>query len=349
MLEEITSLSLRTVQERPFNAEAPLPVLTEIPTPTPLFYVRSNFDVPAIDVTQWRLRVTGAVQHEREFAFADLAQFAQSEALVLLECAGNGRRRMVPVPSGVGWDFGAVSCAVFKGVVLADLLHACGASPAAVEVLFTGADEGEVEPGRRIAFQRSVPIAKALDPTVLLATHMNREPLTPAHGYPIRVLVPGWYAVSSVKWLLEIRVLEVPFEGHFQTERYVYIEDPIAADQEPVRETRVRSLIAQPSDAETLRCGRQTVKGIAWSGAAPIECVELSVDGGATWHQAQLGAATGPNAPTPWSHDWDAQPGSHILLARATDRAGNRQPTESIYNRLGYGNNVVHAISVNVE
>lgn len=341
--------ALRTVQERPFNAESPLAILTQIPTPTRLFYVRSNFDIPSLDRAGWRLRVTGAVQHEREFSWPELQEFARSEALVLLECAGNGRRRMVPVPSGVAWDLGAVSCAFFNGIALAHVLKSCGAAPDAVEVLFTGADQGEVEPGRTVSFQRSLPIAKAFDPTVLLASHMNGEPLTPEHGFPLRLLVPGWYAVSSVKWLLEIRVLEAPFEGHFQTERYVYVDDPVAAPNEPVRETRVRALIAEPADGALLVRGPRWIRGIAWSGAAPIAAVEVSCDGGNTWENAELGTSLGTAGPTPWKYRWDAGPGESRLLARAMDSAGNRQPAESIHNRLGYGNNVVHAVAVRVE
>lgn len=346
--ETLQPLALRTVQERPFNAEAPLGALMQIPTPTQLFYVRSNFDIPAIDASQWRLRVTGAVREEREFSAADLDAFVRSEALVLLECAGNGRRRMVPVPSGVAWDVGAVSCAIFEGVPLAAVLEQCGVSEHAVEVLFTGADHGDVEPGRHISFQRSLPIAKARERSVLLASRMNGEPLTREHGYPLRLLVPGWYAVSSVKWLLEIRVLEQPFEGHFQTERYVYIDDPIAQPNEPVRETRVRALIAQPIDQAELTRGVEVMRGIAWSGSAPIEKVEVSTDSGVSWQRAELGSAEHPAAPVPWTYKWDAEPGEHQLLVRATDRAGNTQPMESLYNRLGYGNNVVHAVSVRV-
>jgi DMSO/TMAO reductase YedYZ molybdopterin-dependent catalytic subunit len=343
------ALMLQVVQEKPFNAEAPLEVLASIPTPTQLFYVRSNFDIPRIDRDAWRLRVTGAVATPREFGFDDLEQFARTEALVLLECAGNGRRRMVPVPSGVAWDVGAVSCAQFSGIALADVLDACGASQDAVEVLFIGADRGEVSAGRTVAFERSLPIAKACDRRVLLASEMNREPLTREHGYPLRLLVPQWYAVSSVKWLTEIRVLTEPFSGHFQTERYVYVDDPIAASNEPVREMRVRALIADPRDGGVLRGTQQMVKGIAWSGAAPIARVEVSTDGGTIWHEAVCAQPLAPAAPVAWYYAWHAVTGRFRILARATDAAGNTQPLEPLYNRLGYGNNVVHAVDVMVE
>ncbi|MGQ0815374.1 MAG: sulfite oxidase [Gemmatimonadota bacterium] len=342
-------MRLRTVQERPYNAEAPLPILTQIPTPTQLFYVRSSFDIPDIDIATWRLRVTGAVAREREFTFDEIAiQFDSVEALVLLECAGNGRRRMVPVPSGVAWDLGAVSCAVFRGIALADLLAACGVAANAVELLFVGADRGELSAGRVVAFERSLPIAKARDRGVLLANQMNGQPLRREHGYPLRVVVPGWYAVSSVKWLTELRVLTEPFRGHFQTEKYIYVDDPIAQQHEPVRETRVRAIIAQPSDGDSVNAGMVRVQGIAWSGVASIAMVEVSCDDGESWHEAELTVPNDANAPTVWSHGWQAAPGEYAILARATDAAGNMQPTAPIYNRLGYGNNVVHAIKVNV-
>jgi DMSO/TMAO reductase YedYZ molybdopterin-dependent catalytic subunit len=268
---------------------------------------------------------------------------------VLLECAGNGRKRMVPVPSGVAWDVGAVSCAHFTGIALADVLLACGASQDAVEVLFVGADRGEVSAGRTVAFERSVPIEKAHDRSVLLADEMNGQPLTREHGYPLRLLVPQWYAVSSVKWLTEIRVLTEPFSGHFQTERYVYVDDPIAAPNDPVRAMRVRALIASPLDATVLHGTQHSIKGIAWSGAAPVARVEVSTDGGVTWHDAACSQPLAATAPVAWEYEWHAAPGRFRILARASDAAGNTQPLEPLYNRLGYGNNVVHAVGVTVD
>lgn len=344
----LSDLRLIAVQKRPYNAEAPIQALAFVPTPTPLFYVRSNFDVPLIDLVNWRLRVTGAVATEREFTFDQLREFDSAEAMVLLECAGNGRRRMVPVPSGVAWDLGAVSCASFGGITLASVLRACGVSDRAVEVMFVGADSGEVEPGRVVAFERSMPIEAAMSGEVLLASTMNGAPLTAEHGYPLRVLVPRWYAVSSVKWLTEIRVLEEPFVGHFQTERYVYINDAIAPDHSPVREMRVRAVIAEPADGDVVTAGRRVIRGIAWSGSAPIRTVEVSTDGSATWQAAELEAALSDAAPTPWSFAWDARSGEYELLARATDATGSSQPMEPVFNQLGYGNNIVHTIEVSV-
>jgi DMSO/TMAO reductase YedYZ molybdopterin-dependent catalytic subunit len=212
--------------------------------------------------------------------------------------------------------------------------------------LFVGADSGEVSPGRVVAFERSLPMERALDPTVLLASEMNGAPLTPEHGYPMRVLVPRWYAVSSVKWITEIRVLEEPFTGHFQSERYVYIGDAAAADGTPVREMRVRALIAQPPDAASVPHGDVVVRGIAWSGAGRIARVEVSTDSGASWQPAALTEPRAQGAPVLWSFAWKATPGSYTVMARATDSAGNAQPLDGVYNTLGYGNNLVQRIRV---
>jgi DMSO/TMAO reductase YedYZ molybdopterin-dependent catalytic subunit len=341
-------LALKTVQESPYNAETPLSALAHVPTPAQLFYVRSNFAIPRLSLADWRLTVAGAVTTPRTFSFDELERFPRHDALVLLECAGNGRRRMVPVPSGVGWDLGAVSCAVFRGIRLSDVLAACNPSDKAVEVLFVGADVGEVSPGRVIAFERSLPIERALDPAVLLASEMNGAPLTPEHGYPMRVLVPRWYAVSSVKWITEIRVLEQPFTGHFQTERYVYLGDASVPDGTPVREMRVRALIAQPEDSATVSRGDVVVRGIAWSGAGRIAMVEVSTDNGTSWQAGSLTEPRTQGAPVLWSFVWKATPGVYTILARATDAAGNTQPLDSVYNNLGYGNNLVQRIRVTV-
>lgn len=342
------ALALKPVQLEPYNAESPLAALTEVPTPTELFYIRSNFAIPRLDKATWTLRVSGAVSNPREFTFDELMSFARADALVLLECAGNGRSRMVPVPSGVAWDVGAVSTAHFGGVRLADVLRACGVRDDAFEVVFRGADAGEVEPGRVVAFERSLPIDMALEPSVLLADEMNGAALTAEHGFPLRVLVPRWYAVASVKWLLEIRVSDAPFTGHFQTERYVYVQDPIVPDETPVREMRVRALIAAPADGAALESGLHRIQGIAWSGAGAIASVEVSTDGGTSWRGAALGAPASTTAPTPWSIDWQAGAGRHTVIARATDAAGNTQPLTPISNKLGYGNNIAHALTVEV-
>lgn len=332
------------------NEEAPLRALADPLTPTADFYQRSNFLVPEIDRAAWTLAVHGAVRHPLALGWDDLRGMPARTLALTMECAGNGRTRMTPVPPGHPWELGAVSTARFTGVPLRDVLWRAGVEGGAVEVAFAGADAGVTEAGIPARFERSLPLERALDPDVLLAWEMNGEPLPPPHGYPLRLVVPGWYGVASVKWLTEVRVLDAPFDGFFQAERYVYRGEVGTADGTPVTRMRVRALIAQPSDAERLPAGvAAEILGTAWSGEGPVRRVEVSVDGGVTWQDARLGEAESPYAAVPWSFAWTpGHAGRHLLLARATDGAGNVQPLEPVWNELGYGNNVVQRVEVDV-
>ncbi len=332
------------------NEEAPLRALAHVLTPTEDFYRRTNFLVPEIDRQAWRLTVHGAVRTPLVLGWDDVRGLPARTLAVTLECAGNGRTRMTPLPPGHPWDLGAVSTARFTGVPLRDVLERAGVEASAVEVAFAGADAGLTEVGKAARFERSLPVHKAMDPDVLLAWEMNGEPLPPQHGHPLRLVVPGWYGVASVKWLTEIRVLDAPFEGFFQRERYVYRGEEGMEDGTPVTSMRVRALVARPGEGERIRVGAPTeVRGTAWSGDAPVQRVEVSVDGGATWRDARLGQAEGPYACVPWSLAWSpARPGACEIVARATDGDGNVQPLESVWNELGYGNNVVHRVMVEV-
>lgn len=332
------------------NEEAPLRALAEPVTPTADFYQRTNFLIPEIDPAAWSLSVDGLVRRPLALSWDEVRSMPARSVAVTLECAGNGRSLVTPLPPGQPWGLGAVSTAVFTGVPLRAVLERAGVAEGAVEVLFAGADAGAIGGGRTVRFERSVPLEKALHPDVLLAWEMNGEPLPPRHGYPLRLVVPGWYGVASVKWLTEVRVLGQPFEGHFQAERYIYIGEPGIADGTPVTRMRVRALIAQPEEGERLPSGTPTVvRGTAWSGEAPVSRVEVSFDGGETWREAALGTASSPYAAVPWSLDWTpTTPGRHLLLARATDAAGNVQPLAPVWNELGYGNNAVQRLEVQV-
>jgi DMSO/TMAO reductase YedYZ molybdopterin-dependent catalytic subunit len=332
------------------NEEAPLRALAEPLTPTADFYQRTNFLVPQIDRATWTLAVHGDVRQPLLLAWDELRGMPARTLTVTLECAGNGRTRMTPLPPGHPWDLGAVSTARFTGVPLRDVLERAGIGGGAVEVAFAGADAGTTETGRFARFERSLPLDAALDPDVLLAWEMNGEPLPPRHGHPLRLVVPGWYGVASVKWLTEIRVLDTPFDGFFQRERYVYRGEAGMADGTPVTRMRVRALVAQPAEGDRLpNAVAADVRGTAWSGEAPVRRVEVSFDGGATWGDARLGRAESPYAAVPWSVAWTpARPGRYELLARATDEAGNVQPLDPVWNELGYGNNVVHRVNLEV-
>lgn len=334
----------------PLNLEAPLRALAEPVTPTEQFYQRTNFLIPEIDAGAWSLSIGGGVRNPLTLTLDDLRALPARTVTMTMECAGNGRARLRPLPPGHPWDLGAVSTGTFTGVRLRDVLERAGVDAGAVEVMFVGADAGEVSPDRTVRFERSLPLEQAMHPDVLLAWEMNGEPLRPPHGYPLRVVVPGWYGVASVKWLTEIRVIDTPLDAHFQTERYVYVAEPGLADGTPVTAMRVRALIVEPGEDERLAAGAATtLRGTAWSGEAPIDRVEVSVDGGATWRDADLGTALSPYAAVPWSIEWTpAHAGPHVLMARASDAAGNVQPLEQVWNELGYGNNAVHRLEVEV-
>lgn len=332
------------------NEEAPLRALAGPVTPTEHFYQRTNFLVPRIDAAAWMLRIDGDVRFPLTLTLDDIKALPSRTVTVTMECAGNGRALLTPLPPGHPWALGAVSTAEFRGVPLRDVLQRAGIGERAAEVLFAGADAGEVSPGRTVRFERSLPLDRALHPDVLLAWEMNGEPLRPRHGYPLRLVVPGWYGVASVKWLSEIRVIDSPFVGHFQTERYVYVGEPGIEDGTPVTSMRVRALILQPEEGEQLAAGVATeIRGNAWSGEAPVTRVEVSADGGATWRDADLGTAPSGYAAVPWSIEWTpSAAGRHTLVARAHDEAGNVQPLEQVWNELGYGNNAVHRLEVDV-
>jgi DMSO/TMAO reductase YedYZ molybdopterin-dependent catalytic subunit len=249
--------------------------------PNAHFYVRNHFQIPDLDPEGWRLRVTGLVERELSLSLRDLHNLPTQTLVVTLECAGNGRALLDPPVEGERWGLGAVSTAEWTGVPLVEVLDRAGATSGAREVLFRGADGGEVEgrPGRT-SFERSLTLDIARDGEVLLAYAMNGEALPVQHGYPLRAIVPGWYAVASVKWLTDIELIGVPFRGHYQTDKYRYEwEEDGRVVTEPVSLQRVRALITEPRADEEVGPGELAIRGVAWSGTAPVARVEVSVAG----------------------------------------------------------------------
>ena len=339
---------LHVVQREPLNAETPLGLLAEPVTPLDTFFVRSNFPVPHIEADHWRLRIDGLVGRPALIGLRDLRALGQAEVTAVMECAGNGRRLMSPVPAGTPWELGAVSTGRFTGVSLADVLRTCAVDPGAVELVFRGADSGVLEDGRTVHFERSLPVDRALDPTTLLAWAMNGQPLTPDHGHPVRLFVPGYYGVASVKWLEQITAVDAPFTGHFQADRYVYRGHPTQADEAPVTRMHVRSVIAAPAAGEVVS-GSVLIRGSAWSGYGGVTRVDVSADGGRTWREARLHAAISARAPALWECEWTPPgAGEFELVARAADSSGAVQPLEPVWNALGYANNVAHRVRVRV-
>lgn len=333
----------------PLNAETPLPAMTNPLTPTRSFYIRNHFDIPSIDAHTWRLDLDGAVEHPGRFALSELQRLPKRDLWVTLECAGNGRGAMKPLPPGLPWGFGAVGTARFTGVPLSLVLERAAPRSDAREVLFVGADRGRVESGEVVPFARSLPIEIARHPDTLVALAMNGRPLSPEHGFPARLIVPRWYAMASVKWLVGIQVLVAHFEGFFQKDDYVYTDDAGRSPSEPVSLMRVRSVIGTPADGAEVSLGSVEIAGTAWSGHPPVVLVEVSADGGSSWHRAKLGPAPSPYAARPWRCLLRLDsPGSYSVVSRATDQAGYTQPTDPFWNARGYGNNVTHRIRLNV-
>ena len=332
------------------NRGMPLEALRYDITPTGLHYLLVHFDIPAVDPAAWRLRLDGLVGRPLELSLADLRARPRRTVPVTLECAGNGRARLQPRPLSNPWLLEAIGTAEWGGTPLAPLVAEAGLLDDAVELVFTGADRG-VQGGVEHAYQRSLRVDDAILSEVLLVDEMNGAPLQPQHGFPLRLLVPGWYGMASVKWLQRIEAVAQPFEGYQQATAYHY---RAAADDPgiPVSRIRVRALMAPPGvpDFFTRRrlvdAGHVELIGRAWAGRVPIRRVEVGVDG--AWAEARLNDPLGEFAWRGWSFAWDALPGEHTLTCRATDADGDVQPLEAPWNYQGMGNNGVQSVQVTV-
>jgi DMSO/TMAO reductase YedYZ molybdopterin-dependent catalytic subunit len=339
--------ALEMINPAPYNAEAPAEGLVGKITPTRQHYVRSNFPLPEHDGT---LQVGGAVGNPTTLTVEDLRALPAQDEAVTLECAGNGRLDMRPLPTGEPWGDYAVSTAMWTGALLSDVLALAQPSSDGVEVRCEGADHGSYHlqailpetDQDDLTFIRSLPLEEAADPasSILVAYEMNGQPLQPDHGAPFRLIVPHWYAVASVKWLSRIDVLTEPYTGEFQTGHYIYQWPD--RPHEAVRLMRVRARITDPAPGAPLPRGPYTVRGKAWSGTGPVTRVDVSLTGEGEWLPAELEPAAGPYQWQDWSFVWDSEAvGRHTLRARATDAAGNVQPDVPPWNRLGYGNNAI--------
>ena len=334
------------VEHEPYNAEVPLAEVACTAGEGTLF-VRSHFPIPDLRGGGHVLELSGAVERPRAWSVADLRSRPASRVAVTLECAGNGRSLVEPRPPGTPWRLGATGSAVFEGVPLSELLDESGVRGDALEVLATGADHGKVASGDVVSFQRSLPVDLARRAGVLVAHTMNGVPLAPEHGAPVRLVVPGWYGVASVKWLQRLEVLREPVTGWFQRRTYVYDGEAGLPDGTPVGPMRVRALITFPLEGASLPRGAVAVRGAAWSGSGPVRSVALSVDEGASWVEMQLDPTEGPWLRRLWRGTWTPPgPGTYTLMARATDAAGASQPLTPVWNRLGYGNNAVQRVRV---
>ena len=337
---------LEVVKQVPYNAETPRSALVSKITPTANVYVRTNFGVPKLS-DDHIIEIGGAVSKPLKLSVKDLKKMPQRTVIATMECAGNDRLAMRPFPDGEPWASGAVSTITWTGVPLKDVLEVAQVSSQAIEVLTTAEDTGFRDDAEgQVRYARALPIKDALHEDTIIALSMNGEPLTPDHGAPVRLVVPHWYGMASVKWVRRIDLITKPFEGYFHKQRYVY-DDPSGIT--PVDRMRVKSFITQPTNGE--KTGRKVnISGWAWSGYGPIKSVEVKIDGGDLWHQAKLGISDSAYAWTPWSITIELpHTGRFVLSTRATDASGAIQPNEITWNRLGYGNNAIRYSLIEVE
>ncbi len=319
-------------------------------TPTGSFFVRCHTYTPDVKLSDWKLTIDGLVGKPMTFTLADLKKLPRAELTVVLECAGNGRSFYEPHMSGAQWKFGGVGNARWAGVRMRDVLQKAGLKPGATQLLLDGAD---VPLGKMPDFQRTIEVRKALDPDTLLAWEMNGKPLTAEHGFPLRVVAPGWAGDSWVKWLQHIEALDHDFDGFWMKTAYRHPPHPVAPgaavdtkDMIPVTDLNVKSVIAMPGD--WVKPGSVAVQGVAWSNGSPVAKVEISDDAGKSWNTAKLSGSGTKYGFRKWNYAWTATEGQHSLIARATDEAGRTQPMQEEWNPSGYLWNVAQPRSVTV-
>lgn len=340
------------MSREPLVAGTSLGSMEDLVTPADTFFVRNHFPIPQLEASNWSLSVGGEVERPGSLDLDALKQMPRKELLVLMECADNSRASIQPPIEGILWDNGGVSNAQWAGVTLASILEQAGMLDGAVEVLLEGADRGTDQGfDEEMDYAMSLPMEKALHPDTILAYDMNGESLSPEHGYPLRAVVPGWFGMTSVKWLTGIRVLKEPFWGFHQSDYYVYVNEGLddGAPKERVTSLQVKSFVTWPGRGQYLPTGRHEIRGNAWAGHGPVTKVEVSTDDGSTWEQASLEDSESPYAWRQWTFDWEAsQPGFYLVRARATDQLGNVQPMKAQWNFRGFANNSIHAVPVRI-
>jgi DMSO/TMAO reductase YedYZ molybdopterin-dependent catalytic subunit len=337
----------------PEDFEMPLSGFDTWLTPAEHFFVRTHIYKPKVELAEWRLRVDGLIERELALDMAQIEKLPRVEQVAVLECAGNGRSFYEPGVTGMQWRYGAVGNARWTGVRLADVLKRAGVKSGATHVLFNGAD---VPMGKVPDFVRTVPLEKALHPDTLLAFHMNGAPLPSSHGFPLRLVAPGWAGDSWVKWVTNISLLDKEYDGFFMKTAYrrpVHTVAPgTAVDPSamvPVTAIKPKSVIASPLAGERLAAEPVTIRGAAWAGESPVARVDVSTDSGRTWRPAKLGADRAHYAWRLWEATWTPSgEGSYVLMAKTTDEKGKTQPFLEDWNPSGYLWNVVPAVRVEV-
>src|SRR3954447_13228660 len=335
------------------NHGMPLEALGYPITPVGLHYLLTHYDVPAVDPASWVLDLAGAVERPLRLSLADLRAMPTAGVVVTMECAGNGRALLEPRPLSQPWLHEAVGTAEWVGVPLAALLDEAGVASDAVEVVFSALDRG-VENGVDQTFERSLSLGEGRRPEVLIALEMNGLPLLPQHGAPARLIVPGWYGMTNVKWLSAITLVRQPFSGYQQSWSYRLRQDASEAGV-PLSRMAPHALMQPPGIPDfytrdrVVDMGTCPLSGRVWSGGAAIEGVEVSVDDGTTWADATLGSADlGPWAWRSWEFDWrPTRPGQHVLACRARAAAADSGDRPA-WNLGGYANPAPQRVTVTV-
>ncbi|MFN2556820.1 MAG: molybdopterin-dependent oxidoreductase [Nitriliruptorales bacterium] len=347
-------------QEAPLNAGAPRGRLVDhLITPTEMVFVRAHAEIPLLAADDLRLRVEGLVQRPLELSLAVLAdRFERVEVVAALCCAGNRRRELMAVsdiPSETPWGVDAVSNVLWSGWRLHDVLAAAQPSTSARHLAFAGSDVVGHPNAPSEHFGGSIPLGKALGGEVLLADRMNDEPLLPVHGFPLRLVVPGYIGARSVKWLARIEAIAEPSINYYQQRAYRLFPPEISADNvrweqgTMLGELTLNAVICSPTEGAVLPSGRARFEGYALSGAGRrIERVEVTSDEGARWSPATGLTRSGPWGWTLWQAELDLSPGRHRIAVRAFDSAGNSQPEQvaPLWNFKGYANNAWHRIDI---
>ncbi len=344
---------------RPPNYETPIEYFRTAITPTDAFFVRYHLSlIPEVDVRTWKLAVGGeGANGEAAFTLDDLKRLPTAELVAVNLCSGNRRGLFQPHVPGVEWGYGAMGCARWKGARLKDLLDKVGLKKEAIEIVFDGADSGVTD--KTPDFIKSIPTWKAIEETTLIAYEMNGAPLPHLHGFPARLILPGWTGTYWMKHLTSIKAVTKPEAGFWMKAAYriplgrfplvARFTSQETAVNTPITEIVVNSLITNPIDGANVRMGPVSVGGIAWDGGYGINTVEVSSDGGRTWTAATLGEDLGRFAFRTFSYTLSPKArGKQTVMARATNKIGQTQTSELIHNPAGYHHNVVHSVTFNV-
>ncbi|MTT31439.1 molybdopterin-dependent oxidoreductase [Terrilactibacillus sp. BCM23-1] len=337
----------------PENQETPFQFIKTDIMDNKLFYRRNHFSYPTLSYSNYWLPINGIVSTPILLSMQDILHLPSKTIQVVLECSGDKRNLFEPKVFGVKWGKGAISQGYWKGVPLRALLELSGIREGAKEIVVEGYDFGErTDLNKVFTYARSLPIEKAIHPDTIIAYEYNNQPIPFKHGYPLRLIVPQWYAMASVKWIKQISVIDSNFTGPFQTIDYVYYpNEQNNKDAFPVTTINVNSTIQKPLDMEILNTGKHLIKGIAWIGNGFITKLEISVDGGSTWLNAKLESTKDSSYGwQSWYYEWTiSKKGEYMIMSKATDSYGQIQPTIPFWNKKGYGYNAIDKIKVKVE